>query len=177
MPESLANRPSFDPGPLDARQLQHFVETFIYDPQGFVIDAVTAVDHEAREIRARTDTTRHWPIGTLQRGPEQLHPRHVSGPELILLTGNLGCLSAYLFHRIRWDEGWVGYGSRIHRADFRELVRIGPPIESRCVETRLRKGPKRIVARYEFEYRQEGRLVFRSDQTAMFVRPLADHDG
>ncbi|RMD85339.1 MAG: hypothetical protein D6815_02115 [Candidatus Dadabacteria bacterium] len=172
----LRARSRIDPGPLDPRELAGFVETFIYEPAAFIIDAVLDVDYDQRALRARTETSRHWPIASLQRGPAHVHPRHVSGPELILLTGNLGCLHAYLFHSVRWNQGWVGYGSRIHRADFRELVRLGPPLESCCRETQVRRGRRRIVARYQFEFYQEGRLVFRSDQTAMFLKSLDGQD-
>ena len=39
-----------------------------------------------------------------------------------MLTGTLGCLHAFLFHGCHWDEGWSGFGNRIHRADFKKLA-------------------------------------------------------
>ena len=46
-----------------------------------------------------------------------------------MVAGSLGCLHAYFFHGCHWNEGWVGFGNRIHRADFERLATIGPPIE------------------------------------------------
>jgi hypothetical protein len=46
-----------------------------------------------------------------------------------MVAGSLGCLHVYFFHGCHWNEGWVGFGNRIHRADFKRLATIGPPIE------------------------------------------------
>jgi len=157
-------------GPFGDEALAHFLETFLYTQDAFFVDEVLSADAEARVITARMDTTRHLPIGSCQRVDPKRHPAHVSGPELILLTGNLGCLHAYFFHGCRWDEGWSGFGSRIHRADFRDLTRIGPPLLLRSEETKTRVGPKRAVLRFAYEFTQEGRVVYRGDQSAMFVK-------
>ena len=101
------------------------------------------------------------------------HPGHVSGAELVMVTGALGCLHAWLFHGVRWDEGWAGYGNRIHRADFKRLSRLGAPIELSSTETRTRVGPSRVVLRYQFEFRQEGEPVYVGDQSAMFMKDVA----
>ena len=90
-----------------------------------------------------------------------------------MVTGALGCLHAWLFHGVRWHEGWAGFGNRIHRADFKRLARLGPPIELVSTETRRRVGPKRVVLRYAFEFRQEGELVYSGDQSAMFLKGMA----
>jgi hypothetical protein len=134
---------------------------------------VLRLDREQREIEARTDTTRHLPVARYQTGDPGVHPRHVSAPDLLLLTGNLGCLHAYFLHGCRWDEGWVGFGNRIHRADFRSLVTIGPPLLLHSKETRAREGSRRVVLRYEFRFWQEGRLVYFGDQSAIFVKDRA----
>ena len=108
-----------------------------------------------------------------QRIDVELMVSHVSGAELVMVTGALGCLHAWLFHGVRWDEGWAGFGNRIHRADFKRLARLGPPIELVSIETRKRVGPTRIVLRYTFEFRQAGELVYVGDQSAMFVKGMA----
>jgi len=160
---------------VDPEELQHFLDTFLYTEEAFLLDEITAVDHEARRIEALMETTRPLPFARCQR-VDELHPAHVSGAELLMLTGSLGCLHAWLFHGCRWDEDWAGFGNRIHRADFKRLARIGPPVELLSHETKTRVGPTRIVARFEFEFRQEGELVYVGDQSAMFVkgRPLGD---
>ena len=150
--------------------LDRFLASYLYEPEAFLIDAVTRVDTAAREIEARMETTRALPIARFQRGDPALHPRHVSAPELVLLTGNLGCLHAYFLHGCLWEEGWVGFGNRIHRADFHSLVTLGPPLLLTSKETRTRVQPKRVVIRFEFRFWQESRLVYYGDQSAIFLR-------
>lgn len=152
-----------------------FLETYWYAPEAMLLDEIVRLDPERREIEALMETTKPLPIAGLQRGDPRLHPRHVSGPEIILLTGNLGGLHAWHFHGCRWDEGWVGFGNRIHRADFKGLALLGPPLTLVSTETRSRAEPRRVVIRYEFRFSQEGRPVYFGDQTAIFVkdRPLA----
>ncbi|HYB90606.1 MAG TPA: hypothetical protein VEC38_06140 [Candidatus Binataceae bacterium] len=154
-------------------ELERFVSTYIYSSEAFLVDEVLRVDPVHREIEARMDTTRLLPVARYQLGDPDIHPRHVSGPDLVLVSGNLGGLHAYFLHGCRWDEGWVGFGNRIHRADFRSLVTIGPPLRLHSKETRAREGPKRVVLRYEFRFWQEDRLVYFGDQSAIFVKDRA----
>ena len=149
--------------------MERFLDTFIYGPDAVLIDAVTRLDADAKEIEGVFDTTRPLSITEQQRGDPALHPRHVSAPEMLQVTGILGCMYAYFVHGIRWDEGWVGFGSRIHRADFRELARLGPPLRLLGTETRSRVGTARIMLRFAFEFRQEDRVVYRGDQSALFL--------
>ena len=90
-----------------------------------------------------------------------------------MATGSLGCLHAWFFHGGHWDEGWAGFGNRIHRADFKRLVARGPALRLTSRETRSWVGARRVVLRYAFEFFQEGRLVYTGDQTAMFVKDAA----
>ncbi len=157
------------PASLDSADIQRFLETFLYREEAFLVDEIVAVDAETRRIEARTETTRELPIARHQRtGPG--HPAHVAAAEMLMITGNLGCLHAWLFHGCRWDEGWSGFGNRIHRADFKRLALLGPPLDLASRETRTRVGEKRVVIRYEFRFEQEGELVYLGDQTAMFFR-------
>jgi hypothetical protein len=151
-------------------ELERFVSTFLYSRESFLIDEVLRVEPATGELEARMDTTRPLPVARFQVGDPAVHPRHVSAPDLVLVTGNLGCLSAYFLHGVHWDEGWVGFGNRIHRADFRRLVTIGPPLELHSRETRVRVGVRRIVIRYEFRFTQQGELTYYGDQSAMFVK-------
>jgi len=158
----------------DPAELRRFLDTFLYREEGFLVDEVTRLDREAGRVEGVMDTRRPLPIAPLQRTSAR-HPAHVAAPEMLILTGNLGCLHAWFFYGCRWAEGWVGFGNRIHRADFKDLARIGPPLRVESRETRSRAGPARIVLRYEFRFTQEDRLVYRGDQSAIFVkdRPLA----
>ena len=152
--------------------LQRFVDTFLYTADALFVDEITGLDSDKRSLEALLDTTRTLPLARCQRtSPE--HPAHVSAAELLMATGGLGCLHAYLFHGCRWDEGWAGFGNRIHRADFKRLATLGPPIVLESRETRTRIGSRRIVIRYEFRFHQEGAVVYLGDQSAMFVKGMA----
>ena len=160
------------PGPYDPAEMRRFLDTFLYRESAFWIDEVLELDSDEGRIVARMDTDRSLPIASQQR-TDELHPAHVSGAELLMLTGLLGCLHAWFFHGCRWDEGWVGFGNRIHRADFKTLARIGPPLRLESRETRSRIGPQRVVLRYEFHFWQDDRQVYVGDQTAMFFKDKA----
>ena len=162
------------PGPYQPAEMRHFLATFLYREEAFLIDEVLRLDAEQRVIEARMDTTRPLPFASQQR-TDARHPPHVAAGELLMLTGNLGCLHAWFFHGCRWDEGWSGFGNRIHRADFKRLARLGPPLWLESRETRSRVGERRVLLRYEFRFSQRnGRsreeLVYLGDQTAMFVK-------
>ncbi len=157
------------PPPYTDDELKHFLDTFMYREEAFLIDEITKMDADAGVIEARMDTGRKLPFAAAQRTSPN-HPGHVSAAEILMITGGLGCLHAWFFHGCRWDEGWAGFGNRIHRADFKRLARIGPPLDLVSRETRKRVGPRRVLLRYEFEFTQEGEVVYVGDQTAMFFR-------
>jgi hypothetical protein len=125
---------------------------------------------EAGEIEARLDTTRVLPFAAAQRTADN-HPVHVSAAEIVMVTGSLGCRHAFFFHGCGWDEG--GFGNRIHRADFKSLARVSPPLELFSREARSRVGARRVVIWYEFRFSQEDRLVYVGDQSAMFFKDLS----
>lgn len=153
-------------------ELQHFLDTFLYREEAVLVDEITRIDPEGGRLEALLDSTRPLPFAAAQRvGPN--HPAHVSGAELLMATGSLGCLHAFFFHGCRWDEGWAGFGNRVHRADFKRLALVGPPIELTSCETKTRIGPTRVVIRFAFEFRQAEEVVYLGDQSAMFVRERA----
>jgi len=157
------------PGPYDPAEMRRFLDTFVYREEAFLVDEVVKIDLEAKQIEARMDTTRDLPFSRWQR-IQPGHPAHVNAGELVQITGGLGCMHGWFFHGCRWEDGWAGYGNRIHRADFKNLALLGPPLRLESRETRSRVGPKRIVIRCEFHFWQEEKLVYLGDQTAMFVR-------
>ncbi len=156
-------------GPLPQEQIDHFLETFLYREPAVLVDEILCADAEAGEIEALLETDRPLPYSDLQR-TDAHHPAHVAAGEILTATGSLGCLHAYFFHGCRWDEGWAGFGNRIHRADFKSLADRGPDLRLLSRETRTRIGERRVVLRYTFEFRQQDRLVYLGDQTAMFVK-------
>jgi hypothetical protein len=158
-----------NPGPFDADEFRRFNDTFMYREGAFLVDEIVSADYSSHAIVGLLDTTRGLPFAREQRvGPG--HPAHVSGAEMVMATGSLGCLHAWFFHGCRWDEGWTGFGTRIHRADFKQLARIGPPLRLESKESRARVGSRRIVLRFEFRFWQGDALVYRGDQSAMFFR-------
>ena len=163
---------SIRPGPIDPAEMRHFLDTFLYSEEAFLVDEIVSLDREKKAIEARLDTTRSLPLSAAQRTGRH-HPAHVSAAELLMATGSLGCLHAWFFHGCRWDEGWSGFGNRIHRADFKNLAAIGPPLRLVSEETRTRVGRQRVVIRYEFHFWQGDALVYYGDQTAMFFKEKA----
>jgi hypothetical protein len=159
-----------------APEAERFLATLPYDPRVFFVDAVHGIDRAEKRVRAQLDTRRPLPLSDMQRGDPRIHPRHVNGAVLVHVTGVLGMLHAFFLNGLRFDEGWIGFGSRIHRADWKRLVRIGPPLELVSVETKLRASPDRQIARYEFRFSQEGELCYVGDQTATWLRGRAFED-
>jgi hypothetical protein len=149
--------------------MRRFVDSYFYKEPAFFIDEVRKMDKDEGIVEAVVDTERYLPISAEQR-VDPVHPAHMSAGEMLMITGCLGSLHAWFFFGCRWDEGWVGFGSRIHRADFKSLARLGPPLEVVSREKASRIGPRRVVLRATFEFRQEGRLVYLGDQTAMYFK-------
>jgi hypothetical protein len=169
---SFSTLPARSRSVVPPEDLQRFLDTFLYREEAVLVDEITELDAEARRIVGLLESTRTLPFAECQR-VSQGHPAHVSAAELLMATGSLGCLHAYLFHGCRWDEGWAGFGNRIHRADFKRLAAIGPPIRLESRESRTRVGPNRIVIRFEFRFHQDDDLVYQGDQSAMFVKGKA----
>ncbi len=163
------------PGPHDDEDMRLFLDTFLYRDEAFMVDEVLRLDKEAGAVEAMVETERWLPFAARQRTDER-HPAHVAAGELLMMTGSLGCMHAWFFHGCRWDQGWAGFGNRIHRADFKSLARIGPPLRLESREVKTRVGPRRVVLRCEFEFWQDGSLVYRGDQSAMFFKDR-DLDG
>lgn len=153
----------------DPAELARFREGFLYRDEACLLDTVHDACPETHTLTARLETTLPLLYSRLQRNDAH-HPPHVAAADLLAVTGTLGCLHAWLFHGVRWDEGWAGFGSRIHRADFKRIARIGPPLELSSHESRSRVGEKRIVLRFDFEFHQAGELVYKGDQSAMFLK-------
>lgn len=157
------------PGPYESTEMQRFLDTFLYREPAFLVDEVIQMDAEKLFIEARMDTLRPLPFAAQQR-VDRNHPAHVSAAEILMITGSLGCLHAWFFHRCYWDEGWAGFGNRVHRADFKRLAVLGPPLQLESREIRTRVGTNRVVMRFGFEFWQEKELVYSGEQSAMFLK-------
>lgn len=149
-----------------------FERGYMYRGAGVLVDRLFDVDPDKGTIAAELDTDRPLPYSTLQYTTED-HPAHVSAGDLLMATGTLACLYAWLFLGCKWDEGWAGFGSRIHRADFKHMVQVGPPLRMQLRQTAVRLGTRRVMLRCELRFTQDNRLSYVGDQTALFVRNLS----
>jgi len=156
--------------PLLFRDDLSFMEDLPYDPEVLLFDELTEIDREKNLVRCRMDTHAELPLTRSQRAHPLLHPRHVAGGLMVHATGMLGFIHAYYMLGLRHHEGWIGYGTHIHRVVFRKLVVPGTPIEAVCVATRSRIGQKRHMIRYRFDFFHEGALCYEGEQTAVWMR-------
>ncbi|AKF09186.1 hypothetical protein [Sandaracinus amylolyticus] len=154
------------PRPVDPE----FVADCPYGPGGLLIDAILAVDPAASMVRARMPTHDELPLTREQRAHPVRHPRHVSGGLMVHMTGMVGFAHAYYVLGLRHADGWIGYGGRIHNARFRALASPGEPMELECVAKLVRRGAKRVLARYDLRFYQGAKLIYEGDQTAMWLR-------
>jgi hypothetical protein len=93
---------------------------------------------------------------------------------MVHATGMLGFIHAYYLLGLRHKEGWIGYGTHMHRVVFRKLVSPGSPIEATCEATRSRIGKVRHMIRYAFEFRHEGAICYEGEQTAVWLHVSGD---
>ena len=147
-----------------------FVADCLYGEGGLLLDEILEVDVEASRIRARMPTHAGLPLTEHQRVDPVLHPRHVSGGLMVHMTGVAGFVHFYYILGLRHADGWTGYGAKIHKARFKKLAEPGAPLELMCQATRVRKIRQTINVRYNFEFTQDGALVYQGDQTAMWLK-------
>jgi len=147
-----------------------FVDDCPYGPEGILIDKILDIDEASSRIVARMPSHDDLPITRTQRAHPVRHPRHVAGGLMVHATGIVGFAHAYYLLGLRHAEGWIGYGAKIHGARFHSIAGPGDPIIIDCRATKLRRGDKRVLGRYEFRFTQNDRLVYEGDQTAMFFR-------
>jgi hypothetical protein len=138
-------------------------------PEGIILDKIVEVDRGASRLVARMPCRADLPLTSTQRTHPIFHPLHVAGGLMIHVTGIVGFAHAYYVLDLRHRQGWVGFGARIHDARFRALAQPEEPILIECRATRLRRGPRRVVGRYDFRFSQAGKLVYEGDQSAVFM--------
>ena len=148
---------------------EEFLADLPYDPEVLFFDELLELDREKKMVRCRMPTDRPLPFTGSQRVHPVRHPKHVAGAVMVHATGMLGFIHAYHLLGLRHRDGWIGYGTHIHRVVFRKLVVPGSPIEATCVATRTRLGRERHMVRYEFEFRHEGAVCYEGDQTAVWL--------
>ncbi|MEZ4295300.1 MAG: hypothetical protein R3B70_10025 [Polyangiaceae bacterium] len=148
-----------------------FMADLPYDPSVMFFDELSSIERDGDVVRCRMPTDREMPITSAQRAHPVRHPRHVAGAVMVHATGMLGFVHAYYVLGLRHREGWIGYGTHIHRVVFRKLVQPGPhPIEATCTIAKKRIGAARCFLRYAFEFRHEGQICYEGDQSAMWIK-------
>lgn len=145
-----------------------FLVDLPYDPEVLLFDLLLDLDRGASSVTCRMPTSDSLPLTRHQRADPLLHPRHVSGGLIVHATGMLGFVHAYYVLGLRHRQGWIGYGTHIHSAKFRKLVRPGAPIEATCTATSVRGVRSRRFVRYAFRFMQEGELCYEGDQSALW---------
>jgi hypothetical protein len=144
-----------------------FADECLYAPDQWYVHELLAVEDE--RVLARVDTTRLGALVEAQR-PIPGHTRHVPGAVMVQITGTLGNLHAVYAMGCRPSQGWVGFGTHVRAARFPSLGVIGPPVEAELRIRRLRRIRERRFVEYAFRYEQEGRLIYESEQAAIWFR-------
>ena len=147
-----------------------FVADCPYAAEAILFDEIVELDRDAGRLVARMPTHDLLPLTDLQRADPVRHPRHVSGALMVHVTAMLGFAHAYFVLGLRHADGWIGYGTHIHRARYGRLARIGPPLVLECRATQVRRIRGSIYVRYAFRFEQNGALVYESEQGAVWRR-------
>jgi len=147
-----------------------FLADLPYSPEVLFFDRLLELDPEKKLVRCRMPTDVPLPLTESQRVHPVRHPKHVAGAVMVHATGMLGFVHAYYLLGLRHHEGWIGYGTHLHRAVFRKLVPPGTPIEGTCRAVRERIGKVRHFVRYAFEFTHEGQLCYESEQSAVWLK-------
>ena len=150
-----------------------FVADCPYEPEAILFDDLLEIDPACGRLVATMPTRDSLPLTALQRAHPERHPRHVSGAVLVHVTGMLGFAHAYYVLGLRHADGWIGYGTHIHDARYGRLARIGPPLRLECRGLRQRSIRGSLYVRYAFRFEQEGRVVYESEQGAVWHRVAA----
>lgn len=147
-----------------------FVADAPYGPGGMLLDELLAVDRTKSMVRVSMPTHSELPLTREQRAHPHFHPRHISGGLMVHMAGMVGFVHAYYVMDLRHADGWIGYGGRIYTARFLSLATPGAPMILEGTATKTRKGDRRCFVRYTFRFQQEGRPVYESEQSAMWMR-------
>jgi 3-hydroxymyristoyl/3-hydroxydecanoyl-(acyl carrier protein) dehydratase len=158
------------PTPFD----EAFLADLPYAPDVLFFDRILHIDPDKSRVVCRMPTDVDLPLTSSQRAHPVRHPRHVAGAVMVHASGMLGFVHAYYLLGVRHHEGWIGYGTHLHRVVFRKLVPPGDPIEATCTATRARLGKTRHFVRYSFEYRHQGALCYEGDQSAVWINVNAE---
>lgn len=144
-----------------------------YGPEAQLLDEIVEIDREEGLIVATMPAWDDLPLTSGQRAHPVRHPRHVSGALMVHATAILGFAHAYYVLGLRHADGWIGYGTHIHRARWPKMARTGPPLRLELKPLRVRRVQRTVFVRYAFRFTQVDDLVYESEQSAIWTRPGA----
>ena len=145
---------------------EDFASECLYAPSHWFVHDV--LELSAERVVAWVDTTKLGAFVDAQQ-VRPGHPRHLPGAIILQITGTLGNLHVVYGLGLRLSDGWTGFGARVEQARFDGLGQIGPPVTATLTAGRVRRMLGRVVATYDFAFAQEGRSLYRSTQTAIWL--------
>jgi hypothetical protein len=148
---------------------QELLDDMLYEPEPYMVRELLEIDPERSLVRLSFGSDASQPVTSSQR-VDATHPAHVAGALLVHLTGAAGFVHAYYLLGLRHRDGWIGFGTHIHRAVFRKLITPGDDFEMSCQATRIRPGRDRYMVRYDVEVRSDGARCYQGDQSAAWMR-------
>ncbi len=147
-----------------------FEEQSLYtSDQWYVHDLIEVDEHR---VVAVTDTTKIGAIVEAQK-PWPGQPKHVPGIVMVQITGTLGNLHAVYGLHLKMTEGWVGFGTNIHEARFRNIGTVGPPMKVTLEVQRMRRLKGQVFGTYTFVFEQGEKPIYQSKQTAIWTQQTA----
>ena len=145
-----------------------FATYALYDERAWFLSDVR-FEPEHQRVIGTCDTTRLGEMVDAQRVLPN-HPKHFPGAVAIQVTGTLGQLYPTYVLDLKSTEGWVGFGTHIHDARFKGVGKIGPPVTCTAELVTRREVWGTLFTRFKFTFEQEGSVIFRSEQTAAWVK-------
>ncbi|EDM78779.1 S-adenosylmethionine decarboxylase [Plesiocystis pacifica SIR-1] len=148
-----------------------FAEESLYTPDQWYVHDLLELGEERVVAVCETERLVDNPVVVAQR-PWPGQPKHVPGIIMVQITGTLGNIHAVCSLGLRMSEGWVGFGTNIHQARYRGMGTLGPPLICTMEIERLRRIGGGIFITYTYDFRQEGRRIYSSRQSASWSRPV-----
>lgn len=147
-----------------------FLRDAPYDANAILFEKIVTNDVENGILVAVFTPHSALPLTRHQKVHPTKHPRHVNGGLLVHLTGMLGFAHAYYQLGLRHADGWIGYGGKIHSAKYRSLALMNEEMQLELRAIKNRRMRDQIYSRYLFRFCQGERLIYESDQVAIWMK-------
>lgn len=141
----------------------------LYAPRSSFVHDLIRIDADEHVVEAIMHTS---DLGALvdDQIVRPAHPKHVPGAAMIQATGTLGALHAVYVLGLTAERGWAGFGTHIKDVRFGALGVIGPDVLLHAKATRHRQIRGTWFVDYSFRFTQGDKELYRSRQTAAWVR-------